>query len=389
MTQRKEEVGPLALMAALSVGSLALLVLGLQPILLGELLEAKKVSLEGLGLVAMAEVISLGLGVLFGDLALPLSRLRLATVLAAFTTAALNLGTLYAVGDWGFVMYRAGAGLAEGILVWGTTAVIVRSANPDRVAGFFFVLQTIAQAFVGLLLAHIIMPARGWSGAFALLAALLFLPILLARALPPTLRPLPQPAAGAFAWTPNKVLPLFVVFLQLATLGALWAYIEPLGVEVGFRPTAVQTLVAACLGIQVVGGLCGSALVRALSAPAVLLAGSTLLCAVALGVSYTEGGGATAFVVLCALFAFTWLFITPFQMRFAFDADASGRVASLIPAAQIFGIACGPLIASFFVEGEHAQAVPYVSAAFGALATLTLCMHSLARRRVLSIQSPT
>jgi len=92
----------------------------------------------------------------------------------------------------------------------------------------------------------------------------------------------------------------------------------------------------------------------------------------------------SAFTVLCCLFAFTWLFITPFQMRFAFDADTSGRVASLIPAAQVFGIACGPLVASFFVEGEQAHAVPFVSAAFGAMAMLTLCLRSVVRRRALS-----
>jgi len=384
MSQRKEEISTSALMAALSVGSLALLVLGLQPILLGELLEAKKVSLEGLGLVAMAEIVALGLGALFGDLALSLAHLRLATAIAAVAAAVLDLGTLYAVGDMGFAAYRAAAGLAEGVLVWGTTAVIVRCANPDRVAGIFFVLQTVAQAFAGLMLAHVIIPAHGWSGAFALLASLLVLPVFLALALPRTLRPLALPLAGSFAWTPDRALPLIVVFLQLSTLGALWAYVEPLGKSAGFSPTAVQTLIAACLGIQVAGGSCGSALVRRLHAPAALLGGSALLCAVALGVFYTRGGATMAFTVLCCLFAFTWLFITPFQMRFAFDADTSGRVASLIPAAQVFGIACGPLVASFFVEGEQAHAVPFVSAAFGAMATLTLCLRSVVRRRALS-----
>jgi len=385
MTQRKEEPGTSALMAALAVGSLALLVLGLQPILLGELLEARKVSLEGLGLVAMAEIVALGLGVLFGDVALSLAHLRLATAVAALAAALLDFGTLHAAGDMGFAMYRAAAGLAEGVLVWGTTAVIVRSASPDRVAGIFFVLQTVAQASVGLVLAHVIIPTHGWSGAFALLAALLVLPVFLALALPRNLRPLALPKTGSFSWTPDRALPLIAAFLQLSTLGALWAYVEPLGQSVGFSATAVQTLIAACLGVQVIGGLCGSALVRVLHAPAVLMGGSALLCAVALSVFYTEGGATMAFTVLCCLFAFIWLFITPFQMRFAFETDASGRVASLIPAAQIFGIASGPLIASFFVQGEQAHAVPLVSAAFGAMAALVLCLRSAAQRRALSL----
>ena len=47
--------------------------------------------------------------------------------------------------------------------------------------------------------------------------------------------------------------------------------------------------------------------------------------------------------MLCAAFAFIWLFIAPYQMGLAFDADGSGRVASLVPAAQLFGIAFGRL----------------------------------------------
>ncbi|WP_222617279.1 hypothetical protein, partial [Mitsuaria sp. TWR114] len=37
---------------------------------------------------------------------------------------------------------------------------------------------------------------------------------------------------------------------QLATLGALWAYAEPLGTRAGFSPTAVQTLIAAGLACR-------------------------------------------------------------------------------------------------------------------------------------------
>ncbi|AVT12078.1 MFS transporter [Paracidovorax avenae] len=384
MTCIKQEIRPVALLSALGVGSLALLTLGLQPILLGELLEAGRLGLDGLGAVAMAEIVALALGVLLGDQMLSLRLLPLATAGAALAAAALDWGTLHASGVPGFALVRGAAGLAEGILVWGTTAVIVRSAQPDRIAGAFFVTQTVAQALVGLLLAHVVIPAHGWQGAFGLLAALLLLPALLAPALPRSLQPLPVADNGGFAWTPARTVPLLGAFLQLSTLGALWAYVEPLGRDAGLSATAVQTLVAACLGIQVVGGSCGSALVRTVGAPAVLLPASLLLGAVALSVPATAGGGATAFVLLCGLFAFLWLFITPFQMRLAFDVDPSGRVASLVPAAQLFGIACGPLVASFFVEGEQAQAVPLVSAAFGAAAVLVLALGAAARRRVLA-----
>jgi len=52
--------------AGLAVGTIALLMLGLQPILLGELVNAGRVTLESVGLFATAGIIALGLGVVAG-----------------------------------------------------------------------------------------------------------------------------------------------------------------------------------------------------------------------------------------------------------------------------------------------------------------------------------
>ena len=54
----------------------------------------------------------------------------------------------------------------------------------------------------------------------------------------------------------------------------------------------------------------------------------------------------------------------PFHIGLAFQADPSGRLAGLVPAAQLLGSAFGPLMASFIVEGENASAVPLLSAGF-------------------------
>src|SRR4051812_13576777 len=97
--------------AALLVGTIAVLMVGIQPIVLGELVEQRQVTLEGVGLVAMGEIITLGLGVVGGDLLLPGSRLRLVTVVAAVLAAAFDLATLRATGDGPMLAARAAAGL--------------------------------------------------------------------------------------------------------------------------------------------------------------------------------------------------------------------------------------------------------------------------------------
>jgi hypothetical protein len=58
--------------AALALGSVALLILGLQPLLLGELVAQQRISLGGVGLVAMGEIVALGVGVILPTRCCPL-----------------------------------------------------------------------------------------------------------------------------------------------------------------------------------------------------------------------------------------------------------------------------------------------------------------------------
>lgn len=373
---------------AITVGSVALLMLGLQPLLLGALLDARAVTLEGVGLVAMGEIVALGLGVLIGDLRLSVGRIRPITVAAALLAAMLDVLTPRMQGDLALGLVRAAAGVAEGLLVWSTTAVIVRSASRERLAGVFFVVQTLAQALVGLVLAHGVIPRVGWQGGFHTLAGLAVAAALLAavraRPLGP-LTPTVSQAGVGMRWTRPRIGTLLVVFFQLATLGAFWAYAEPLGTRAGFSTVAVQTLIAAGLGLQVVGGTVGTALVRRLPPVPTLLGCCLTLGLCALGVAGTVHGGPLPFAVLCAVFTFTWLFMLPFQMALAFRADGSGQVAALVPAAQLFGSAFGPLVASLMLSGDEVAPVPLVAALFAGVAVVALAVTQ--RRRAVTPSS--
>ncbi len=364
-----------SLAVAMTVGSVALLVLGLQPLMLGAMLEAGQVTLEGVGLVAMGEIVALGLGVLLGDQCLPLNRLPAMAAVAALAAAGLDLQTTALSGDLAIGLTRAAAGVAEGVMVWSTTGVIVRAAAPERTAGLFFVVQTLAQALMGLVLARVVLPMAGWTGAWQVLAAMAAAASLVALALPGSLAPLRERSTAvsmSFRWSRSRAWPLLVVFLQLSTLGAFWAYAEPLGTRAGFSPMAIQTLIAAGLLMQVMGGAAGTALVRRLPVRTTLLACSAVLGLSALGVCATAGDGHIGFAFLGAAFTFTWLFMLPFQMGLAFSVDPSGRVASLVPALQLFGSAFGPLMASLLVTGENVAPVPLVAAGFALLSALAL-----------------
>lgn len=374
--QHPSEMSVLQIIAALAVGTIAVLMVGIQPILLGELVDAHQVTLEGVGIVAMGEIIALGLGVIVGDSLLAGTWLKPATIMAALFAAALDVLTLKASGDMPMLGMRAAAGLAEGIMVWGTTGVVVRTANPARISAVFFVTQTLAQAVFGAVLANAVIPAHGWQGGFVALAALSLLPCILAFWQPPRLAPLASPVVSGFRWSASTIVPLLIVLVQMASLGSFWAYLEPLGKVAGLDARAAQTLISGVLVMQVLGGSVAAWAVRRLSVRWALACSSVVLLAIATVVYQLPAGSSLVFVVLCAVFGFVWLFFLPFHIGLAFRADSSGRLAGLIPAAQLLGSALGPLMASFLVQGDDASAVPLVSAAFAASAAILLGLRS-------------
>jgi NAD(P)-dependent dehydrogenase (short-subunit alcohol dehydrogenase family) len=350
--------------SALLIGSAALLILGVQPILLGELVTLHIITMEGVGIIAMGEIVTLGLGVALGDALLPLSRYRTITAIAALLAAFLDIATCFAAGDNQMIVLRAAAGLAEGVLVWVATTVVVRSFKPDRLAAIFMVVQTLAQTSIAAMLAVWVVPVGGWKGGFLVLGLLTAFTALLALSLPTGLKPLTPPTDTKFKWSAFAALPLAIAFLQMAALGSLWAYLEPIGLDRGFDAQGVQTVISEVLFMQMVGGTLAIWLVRRLGIAITLLTGGVVLAAISGSIYLLPKGAHLEFTLLCVVFGFAWLFLMPFHVALAFRADAKGRVAVLVPAAQLLGSAFGPLIASLVVTGDDATPVPIVSLCF-------------------------
>lgn len=361
------------LSVALALGSIAVLMVGLQPLLLGELLAQNRLSLEGVGLVAMGEILSLGLGVVLGDLLRSVFSLRVLTVVAILAASGMDLITANTTGDGALALTRALAGLAEGLLLWGTVNLIVQGPAPDRLAGVFMVVQTLGQAAVAAMLAYWVLPIQSTSSyGFVFLGALTAASLLLVRWQP--IRLANQQATtttAGFGWGLNHLLLLGLAFMQLSAIGGLWAYLEPLSKYVGLDAQSAQLLVSGTLLMQVLGGCLGIILVRRVSDYSMLAVAALLLGGIALGMYFSADLGVRVFLLLCGAFGLVWLMLTPFQVRIALQLDPSGRIAALVPGMQLLGCAFGSLMASQWVVGENAEYVLLVSATFSLIA-LTL-----------------
>ncbi|MHA6788230.1 SDR family NAD(P)-dependent oxidoreductase [Pseudomonas bijieensis] len=360
------------LVAALTLGSVAVLMVGLQPVLLGELLAEGRLSLEGVGLVAMGEIVALGLGVVLGDL-LRTVNLRLLSVMAAVFAASMHLVTANTTGDNELIFVRALAGLAEGLLLWGAVNLIVRGPAPDRVSGLFMVVQTLAQGIIAAVLAFWILPRQHVAGGFVFLAFISLAVLPLVRWQPSQLAPLSEDTGQdlGFAWNLRQGLLMAVVFMQLSAIGALWAYLEPLGKYVGLDAQSAQLLISGTLFMQVLGGGLGILLVRKVSDFKLLAVAAFLLGSISGAIFLLDGQDAKPFLMLSGTFGLVYLMLTPFQVRIALKLDPSGRVAALIPGMQLLGCAFGPLVSSQWVAGDYAQPAAIISATLS-LVTLVL-----------------
>jgi MFS family permease len=363
---------------AVLIGSIALLMLGLQPILLGELVDRHLITMEGVGIVAMGEIVALGLGVVLGDVLVTLSRYRLIAVLVVLVAVAVDLATCFASGDAEFAVLRALAGLAEGMLVGIATNIVVRSNDPDRLAAVLMVVATVAQIGVSALLPVYVIPQGGWmggwQGGFRLLAISTLFALILMSGLPPRLAPLESSSEQKFHWSVADVLSLLIAFLQMAAMGALWAYLEPLGLHVGLDTQGSQAMASEVLIMQVIGGIAAIWLVHRLRIVMTISVGSLVMVGIACGIHFLPAGATMQFALLCAVFGFFWLLLMPFHISLALRADEKGRVAILVPAAQLLGLAFGPLIASFLVSGDEAGPVPLVSLCFAVVSLALLLL---------------
>ena len=360
--------------AALAIGTVALLMLGVQPILLGALVEAHNATLKGVGVIAMSEIVALGVGLVLCDALLPLSHLRIAGIIAALLAATFDLATVFMAGDLQLTVARSAAGLLEGALLWLTTCIIVRSSAPERITGIFLVAQTLAQAALAAAYAGLIIPRIGWQGGYMVLAVLTLVPCFTVAWLPAGVAPLETKAGAKLNWSLTTGLPPAIVLFQMAAIGALWAYLEPLGKLAGFDAEGAQAVTAGVLVMQVLGGTAASLAVRRLGAVRMLTLGALLLGAIPLTIHRLPFGATLSFSVLCGAFGFAWLFLMPFQVSLAFQVDPAGRVAMLVPAMQLLGTALGPLSASLLMHESNAGLVPFVSAGFALAATALLIL---------------
>ncbi|PBB91554.1 MFS transporter [Mesorhizobium sp. WSM3864] len=359
----------LQLAAALWIGSVGLLILGLQPVLLGALYSEGHVTGDELALVATAEMIAIAVGSAIVAMLLPARNMRWKSAALLVLLALANFWTAYTMSSNALIGARTLAGLAEGGLVAVATELIARSRRAERIGGYFVTLQTLAQCALALLLALYAVPAAGAAGGFVALGVVCLLSLVVAWIVPDDYADLPKDEHFANVLTVPAITALLSIFCYFMFFGAVWAFLEPLGAEFGIDGRTVGLMVSASLAAQVMGAMTATVFEARIDYRFAI----TVIGAIATisSVLLASGPGLSVFWSVALVMGFILLFIVPYQIRLAITADETRNAVLLVPAAQLFGLAIGPVAASLLIDGQNFRPVPEFAAA-SALASVAL-----------------
>ncbi|WP_192179622.1 MFS transporter [Mesorhizobium amorphae] len=367
------------LASALWIGSVGLLILGLQPVLLGALYTEGHVTGDELALVATAEMIAIAVGSAIVAMLLAARNMRWKSAVLLILLALANWWTAYAVSPNSLIAARAVAGLAEGGLVAVATELIARSRRAERIGGYFVTIQTLMQCALALGLALYVIPAAGSAGGFIALVLVCLASLVIAWKVPDDYADLPKEEHLANVLTLPSMTALLSVFCYFMFFGAVWAFLEPLGAQYGIDGRTVGLIVSASLAVQVLGAMTATAFEARIDYRLAIAA----IGAVALVSSLVLAGGPglTTFWVAALVMGFILLFIVPYQIRLAITADETRTAVLLVPAAQLFGLAIGPIAASLLIDGKDFRPVPEFAAASALASVVLLGLFVLVSRR--------
>jgi predicted MFS family arabinose efflux permease len=340
-------LAPANVASALWLGSIGLLILGIQPVVLEPLVRFGRLGEASLGSVATIEILTIAIGSVVGARLLGPLPARAVALAGLLPVAAANLAMHWLTGLIPLLAARALSGLSGGVLVGLAVVAIARGRRPERLSAVFLVTQTLVQLCLAALIptmAQRLLPADIGFIALALLGfvslpALFFLPPHLT---PPRLSTGVPVSVGPTAW-----VALAGCGAYLLAVVAVWAYFGVWEHQIGMSEQVIGTTAALSLAAQVLGAAAAGWLGPVVSSRPALLVTGTLQIAVVLGLLHWSAQAAQ--IALALAFGFLWLFALPLQTRLLIDVDPSRRAVLHLAAAQLAGGAAGPTLAGLFV----------------------------------------
>jgi predicted MFS family arabinose efflux permease len=298
-----------------------------------------------------------------------------------------NVATVWVSAYAPLLVVRTLAGVSEGAVLTICYAVLGVAASPERALAFYCAGQMLLGA-VGSLAIPWMVASGGRSAPFWALAAFAVPGLLCAGALPAPLKtPAPRDERRAHP-TPGRTWLVWAglasIFLYFSGAGAVYAYLERLGIAAELSPLTV----ASALSAASIAGLCGSLMVGVLARQLdqrLGSGGSALLTLAAMLALMADSHSVTVFTAATCAFLFAWNIFYPMTFGALAAVDQAGAATASTHAVTGSGLALGPALAAFLLPWLGIHQIPLVGMAAVVLGLALLVPIALARHPALPV----
>ena len=366
--------------AGVFIAAAMLVLMGVQPILLGLYSDHLHLSLSQGGWVLAAEQSGAAAGALIGYWLATRASWSYSIVAGSLLAAAVSIATAFAAGFTDLVFLRFASGAAMTMAYTVAINFLGHLATPDRTFGVLMMLQTAFISAAAFALAQLAINF-GYFTAIASGAALFVATILAATWLPKNATRLSANAPQPSQHHHNRLLAsagLVGSFLLQLSVFAVWGFLE----RVGRRDGLSNTLVDNAIGIGVLGGILGGLL------PAVIGArfGRNVMIALATVLLVFSYAGLSremnwvSYVGWVTLLNVGWVLGITYYMGLAVRHDPDGRFTRLLPFAQVLGAGAGPACSALVTGNDRLWPI-FLVASLAAVAGLAIVLAAAAQAR--------
>lgn len=361
---------PISVVAALVVSIVGVFGLMTQPMVVGIYKDLLGFSLEQGGLVIVAEIAGGALASILAMFWITRVNWRVAVVCSLVCVIVGNLITTTLTDPTAITALRFAVGfLGQGTAFALGISMISSTSNPDKNFGFVIAAQVAFGVVALFTLRPLVEQYQSIGGMYIPLAVLAALTLLLVKFMPTG--SVHQEMAGG---QPKKSLALpftalFAMLIWCCGLGAMWAFIERIGVAGGLESVLALRSLGISSAVAIVGALAASAIAakginRFMPVTIALLMQMLMAWLLQGEMSWVE------MAIKASIFQVFWNMTGPFFMGAIAASDTGGRVSVLIPAAQTSGFFIGPAVVGMFLESAGLAAVNYITIAFCAVSLL-------------------
>ena len=379
---RTAHAPPSVIAACMTIGTVSMLILGLQPALYGALVEEHRLTDTQLGPIATAELLTFALGASIGPMILVRGRLRTLTAFFSLSMALLNPAIFLMRSALAIATLRGLCGFAEGMLMAAAIVITTNDRYPDRLTALMLGISTIPQAILAYLIPRFVIPQYGSTGGFAIVGLFSIFGIVAAYWMrPPTMIQVHQRHAGS-RWNVPVVLAVSAILLQSVAIGAGWEYVQRLGDFHQFSSRITGLAVSGALVFQVIVVFAVAAWGRKLDYHWALILGTLGQAAVVVTLALV----ATTLPYLIGVFLFgaMWLALNPFQVLLLIEVDPSRRIAMQQTGLNLVALSIGPAIGALGVRDTDVRGAYWIAAAI-LVASGIMFMWARSHRRVLTM----